>query len=97
MDYGKAVRLARTARGLSQKGLAARSGLNTSYVSLIETGKRVPGPRAIGKLSKALGVPGYLLALLGADAKDLVGLSPEQAALVGGDLLTVLTSVPEKE
>jgi transcriptional regulator with XRE-family HTH domain len=54
MDYGKAVRVARAISGIQQKELADRAGLNSSYVSLIEMGKRKPSLKAVRALSSAL-------------------------------------------
>ena len=42
MNYGKAIRIARSIAGLSQARLAAQSGIDRSYLSLIEGGDRKP-------------------------------------------------------
>jgi transcriptional regulator with XRE-family HTH domain len=90
MNYGRAVRVARAARKLSQKELAQQAGLDASYVSLIESERRVPTVAALRVLGKALGVPPHLMALLAAEEDDLSGLSPHQAGILGKDLLEVL-------
>ena len=41
----------------TQSYLARRAGLNESYVSMILSGQRKPGRRAIGKLELAMGLP----------------------------------------
>jgi transcriptional regulator with XRE-family HTH domain len=47
---------------MSQRALAAAAGLSTSYVSLIEAGRRVPGDEALRKLARVLQVaPAELL------------------------------------
>ena len=92
MDYGRAVRIARAARGISQKQLAARTSLNASYVSLVEAGRRNPSPRTMERLARALKVPVHLMALLGADPDDLAALSPDHAARVGSDLLDLIAA-----
>lgn len=71
MDYGKALRTCRAIRGWDQEAVAKRAGLSTSYVSLIETGKRFPSPAAVKKLAKGLLVPESLFALLGTDFSSL--------------------------
>ena len=57
--------------GLQQKELAERAGLDASYLSLIEMGKRTPSLSAITKLSKALGLPQHLFMLLASEPDDL--------------------------
>jgi transcriptional regulator with XRE-family HTH domain len=93
MNYGRAFRVARAARRWSQKELAAAAGLDASYVSLIESEHRVPTLDAVSRLSKALGVPSHLMALLAADADELVGISAAQAGVLGRDLLDVLVGL----
>lgn len=50
------VRRARLAAGLSQEELAGRCGLDRTYISGIERGRRNPTVRALGDLAAALGV-----------------------------------------
>jgi transcriptional regulator with XRE-family HTH domain len=54
--FGAAVRAARTAAGLTQEDLAARSGLDRSYVGGVERGERNPTLAAIEKLAEGLGI-----------------------------------------
>jgi transcriptional regulator with XRE-family HTH domain len=51
------LRRLRTKRGLSQQGLAERSGLSREYVARLETGQHNPSLATLQKLAKALGVP----------------------------------------
>jgi transcriptional regulator with XRE-family HTH domain len=53
---GKAVRLARTVRMMSRKGLAEASGISYPYLSEIENDKKSPSPKTLNALSEALGV-----------------------------------------
>jgi len=76
MNYGKAFKLARALANLSQKDLAARAGLDASYVSLIENGTRKPSLTTLEKLSKALKIPNDLLVLMAAEEKDLALRNP---------------------
>jgi transcriptional regulator with XRE-family HTH domain len=57
---------------MSQRGLAAAAGLSTSYVSLIEAGRRIPRDAALRKLSRALQV----------SPSELLGGKPAEAAVV---------------
>jgi len=50
------VRRARLAAGLSQEELAERCGLDRTYVSGIERGRRNPTVLALGDLAAALGI-----------------------------------------
>ncbi|WP_437502324.1 helix-turn-helix domain-containing protein [Sorangium sp. So ce1099] len=90
MNYGKGIRIVRAARGISQKDLAAMAGLNGNYISLIESGSRVPSVEALDSLAKALSVPVYLIALLGSNPEDLKGMSVENAERLGKALLETL-------
>lgn len=90
MNYGKAIRLARSARGLTQQELADRAGLNSSYISLLEKGHRVPGTKALEALSEALEVPMYLLMLMGSDQEDLRGVPKEKAEALASELLQLV-------
>ena len=88
----QADRIARAARRVSQKDLATESGLNANYISLIEAEQRAPSARVVEEVGRALRIPPHLMALLAADESELNNLSSEQAATLGRDLLTVLTS-----
>ena len=90
VDYGKAIRIARAFRGLSQKQLAELIESDASYISLIESGSRVPRPRTLERIAKKLRVPFHLLMLFASERRDLRGLSPRQADLLARQLLEAL-------
>ena len=71
MNYGKAIRICRAARGLSQTDLAGQLDLSPSYLSLLEAGKRQPSLRTLERVSRQLHVPTHLLLLLASDPDDL--------------------------
>ena len=71
MKYGKAIRICRAARGLSQKDLATKVGIDSSHVSLIESEKRSPSLETIEKIAESLKVPPHLLMLLASEQKDV--------------------------
>jgi transcriptional regulator with XRE-family HTH domain len=54
--FGKALRKAREKRGLSQDGLAHRTGYSRNYVGQIERGEKNPSLRIILDLAEALEV-----------------------------------------
>lgn len=54
--FGASVRAARLKRGISQEKLALDSGLDRTYISGIERGKRNPSVKNIGRIANALNV-----------------------------------------
>jgi transcriptional regulator with XRE-family HTH domain len=78
MDYARALRISRAVTGLQQKDIAERSGIGSSHISLIESGKRKPSVETLDKLSRALGMPGHLFMLLAAEPKDLKISDPSE-------------------
>jgi XRE family transcriptional regulator, fatty acid utilization regulator len=71
MDYGKAIRVVRTAYGLTQTELAERLSIGSSQLSLIESGRRKPSLKVLDEVSSALRVPPHLLTLLASDPEDV--------------------------
>lgn len=55
-EFGARVKRARLAMGLSQEGLAFDSGLDRTYISSVERGKRNVSLINIRKLANALGI-----------------------------------------
>lgn len=58
---GANVRRLREAKGLSQEKFGFESGIDRTYVSGIERGRRNPTATIIEKLAAALGVPAHVL------------------------------------
>lgn len=60
-DFGSAVKMQRNSIGISQEHLAELAGMDRTYVSSIERGRRNPSLINILKLSTALNItPGDL-------------------------------------
>lgn len=78
MNYSKAIRVARSLADISQGQLADRAGIDRSYLSLIESGKRMPSVETIEKIAQALKLPFHLLSLLGSEEADVKKASNEQ-------------------
>jgi len=57
MDFGKAVQVMRTVRGMTQKDLAAAAGINRVFVWQIERGLTFPGPELEAAIKRALRWP----------------------------------------
>ena len=97
MQYGRAVRIVRSAHNVSQSQLAERIGISPSHLSLIESGKRAPSLKMVERLSTALEVPVHLLTLLASDAQDLKdGKNAGPISDVAQTLLYLLTSAGEQ-
>ena len=97
MNYGRAIRVIRTARGWSQAQLAERLSIGTSHLSLLEAGKRKPSVRALEEISTALSVPPHLLTLLASDPADIENpQNADEIARLAQALLRVLMSGDEQ-
>jgi transcriptional regulator with XRE-family HTH domain len=57
-QFGKRLRQLRTKQGWSQEELAYRVGMDVSYLSEVENGKKEPCLRKIKELAQGLGVSG---------------------------------------
>lgn len=97
MDYGKAIRTVRGARGISQKELGKATKIDPSYISRIESGDRIPTLEGLEKIAKALCVPLYLLILLASEEKDLNGLPEKEANKIARELFGILLTCQEKK
>jgi transcriptional regulator with XRE-family HTH domain len=71
MNIGKAIKLCRVQRNLTQKELAERADISKSYLSLIERGKRDPTFSTVEDIATALNVPTSILVFLAADGEEL--------------------------
>lgn len=70
MAFGKAVRKARKARGISQEALADLAGLHRTYVGDVERGERNISLLNMSKIAKALHIK---LSELVSDSEKHVG------------------------
>jgi len=55
-NLGKRIKLIRIKKRLTQEGLAARSGLTKSYISLLEAGKKIPAISTLSRIAVAFGM-----------------------------------------
>lgn len=91
MNYGKAIRIVRTAHGLTQAELTERLSIGPSHLSLIEGGRRQPSLRVLDEISAALDVPPHLLTLLSSEPEDVEAhIDPRQLAELARSLLGLL-------
>ena len=55
-NIGNNLARLRKQKGLNQDALSKRTGLSRSYISLIETGKKIPSVSSLSKIADSLGV-----------------------------------------
>ena len=97
MNYGRAIRIVRTARRLTQSALAERLSIGSSHLSLIEADKRKPSLRVLDEIAEALNVPTHLLMLLAAGPKELENdTDSKQVAALARSLLNLLVSTSDQ-
>ena len=93
MEYGRAIRVVRSAHGLSQRQLADRTGSSWSHLSFIESGKRNPSLKLLEEIAESLAVPMHVLTFLASDVGDVDDPAHAQySAGVAKALLRVLMS-----
>lgn len=97
MNYSKAIRTIRAAKGISQKKLASLTNLDSSYISRIENGKRVPSIEAIESIANSLRIPVYLLTLLASEQEDLKSMPEKNSTIMAEKLLKLLLSAQDKK
>lgn len=77
MNLGRAVKLCRHQKGLTQAELAAVAGVSVSFISMLEKGKRDASISSVQEIARGLGVPISILVFLAAGEGELSGISPE--------------------
>lgn len=61
MNIGKAIKLCRNQKGFTKTKLAEKAELSTSYLTLLEQGKRDPNLSTLEKICQALQIPSTIL------------------------------------
>jgi transcriptional regulator with XRE-family HTH domain len=69
---GRALRLARDDRGLSQEDLAGNAGVSRTYLGEIERGEKCPSVCVVDALARALDMPSHELLKLADDLDRLL-------------------------
>lgn len=93
MNYGKAIRIIRSAKGLEQRELASILKIDSSYISLLEKGKRKLSPKLISSISKKLSIPENLFKLLASEKHDLNKITEKESTQLAKYLLQVLVTL----
>lgn len=76
MTLGRALKMYRVLAGIKQKDLAVRLDTSSSYLSLVESGKRTPSLNFLSRAAQELNVPVELLLVEAAQHRG--ALSPTQ-------------------
>lgn len=97
MNYNRAIRTIRAAKGISQKKLASLVNLDSSYISRIESGERIPTVEVIESIANTLKIPVYLLTLLASEQKDLKHLPEKDTKVIAEKLLNLLLSAQDEK
>ncbi|MBK8455326.1 MAG: helix-turn-helix transcriptional regulator [Thiofilum sp.] len=98
MDISNTIKLCRTARGLSQTELAEKVGVSTSYISLIEQGKRDISMSMLSNLAKGLDAPVEILLFMAADKDQIRNLDSQLADDISMAILDLLSiKKPKKQ
>ena len=91
MNIGKAIKLCRNRRGLSQAKLAKLADCSVSYLSLLENSQRDPTLSTIENVALALNVPIGILFFLGAEKNEMSGFDRELAGQLAVTALEFLS------
>lgn len=97
MNYSKAIRVARSLADISQGQLADKAEIDRSYLSMIESGKRIPSIETIERIARALNLPFHLLSLLGSEEADVQKASQEHIASLSLALTKLLLEVRDED
>lgn len=90
MDFGKALRTVRASRNISQKELGKLANLDSSYISRIEGGERIPTVESLQSIVEALEIPFYLFMLLASQKEELKRIPEREAGKIAKRLLKIL-------
>lgn len=71
MNIVATIRSLREGKKMSQAQLASLASLSTTYISLIESGKKSPTLKSLQKISEALEIPFPILSFMSLDEQDI--------------------------
>jgi len=94
LNYAKGIRIVRTVKGWDQKDLAVRIGVDASYVSLLETGKRIPTLPTLESIASTSNISMRLLTAI--SESNLDGYSEALLTALDRELFDFLFSPVEK-
>ncbi len=94
MDYARGIRICRAIRGSNRKELAHDLGVNPSYISYLESGKRIPSAKMLVKLADIFVIPLHTLIVMCNEAHEIKGVEMRDLMRVGYSLLQFITKTP---
>jgi transcriptional regulator with XRE-family HTH domain len=94
MNIGKAIKLCRTQRGLTQSEVSDAADISVSYLSLVERGKRDPNWSTVQSVAAALDIPVSMLVFLATDNKEISKINPDLVARLS-EMALQLMKAPE--
>ena len=71
MNVIATIRSLRADKKMSQAQLATLAGLSTTYIALVESGKKSTTLISLQKISEALGIPFPILSFMSLDVQDI--------------------------
>lgn len=95
MNIGYAIKFCRQQKRLSIPGLAKRSGMSASHLSLLERGKREPSFDALGRICGELKVPMSVLIFIGSESSDLPTFTDDVHAKLSAATLKLLQATDD--
>lgn len=90
MNVGRAIKLCRNMRELSQQELADKAGLALSYISLIENNKREPTISTINRIAAAVDVQIGCFFYLILDKSELDELGSDLSSMIAAATLDAI-------
>ena len=90
MTLGRAIKLCRTQKNMSQIELAELADISVSYLSLLERDKRDPNLSTVEKIAVALKVPLSILMFLAAGKDEISEINPELAEKLSLTILKLI-------
>jgi transcriptional regulator with XRE-family HTH domain len=94
MDIGAAIKLVRISRNYSHETLAEKTGLSLGLISLLETGRRLPGMATLYTISQALDVPLTLIFFL-TEQDRVETLNPDAARELAISVINLMGPVDD--
>lgn len=96
MNIGHAIKFCRQQKKLSIPALAARAGLSTSYISLLERNGRDPPLSTMEKISRSLQVPLSVLMFIGTSPGELESIPAEITEKLAAATMKLLSAVSDE-
>lgn len=97
MNLGKAIRICRKKKGLTQAELASLSNISVSHLCLLEKDKRDPSLSAVTAISDALKIPISVLVLLASKHEDINELSENQIEELSRNIMGIIDEANKQE